>query len=237
MQWKHGRAVCVPSLAAALVDPSSRLVSLVAPPPAYDLQNTGRLFPPKQQGACNSCYAMAATTSMEYWAGIELPVQNIMDCSRSGQSPCKSGGSAADVFVWAEREDVHLVGTKYTEKDGICDKQKTKVYFKLNGAGEERYIDNDRLRYLVWTYGPVVASVQIPADGFQDLSRVTRSTCLQSKRLSNTISHSISIVGYDANDFFLAQDSSTGSRYWIQMSACELGSHVLYVTGGHLISS
>ena len=227
--------LCVPS-ASALVDPASRLVSFVAPPPAYDLRGSGRLFPPKHQGSCNSCYAMAATTSMEYWAGVELPVQNIMDCSRSGQSPCKSGGAAIDVFVWAQRENVYLIDKKYEERDGMCNREKTKTYFKLNGVDEERFIDSDRLKYLVWTYGPVVASIQMPANGFVENQKVTRAVCINAKRKSNTISHSISIVGYDASDNFLAQDSSTGKYYWIEMLSCELGSHVLYVTAGQLTS-
>lgn len=224
------------TLTNAIVDPASRLVSFVAPPPAYDLRNSGRLFGPKNQGACNSCYAMAATMSMEYWAGVQLPVQNIMDCSRSGQSPCKSGGMAIDVFTWAQRVNVHLTKKQYTGKDGICDTHKTNTYFKLNGVDEGRFVDGERLRYLVWTYGPIVASVQIPTKGLEGIDKVTRSLCLDAKRKANTISHSISIVGYDANDNFLAHDSSTGTYYWIEMLACELGSHVLYVTGGQLIT-
>ena len=219
-------------------DPAARATSVVAPPPVYDLRDSKRLFPVIPQGKCNSCFAMAATTSMEYWAGTRLPVQNIMDCSRSGRNaPCKSGGAAKQMLAWAEKNKIYLVDKKYQEIDMICDRNEEDLFFQVKNFDGRPFVDAERLRYLVWTYGPVVAPIHI-APGAQPAENGFLNSCDVSHSVQHSVSHSVAVIGYKAtDDTFIVQDSASGTRYWMAHGSCGLGNNVLYITAAHLAAS
>lgn len=209
---------------ADFYDPRARATSMIAYSPVYDLRFSDRMFDPIHQGKCLSCFVMAPTTSMEYWAGVPLPVQNIMDCSRKG-NPCRNGGESKAVLTWAMGNNIYLMNKDYEEKNLACDAQTTDVYFELDGFDERWDVDAHRLRYTVWTYGPVVATLT-------DLPQKNGAGASCSRAAQKP--HSVAIVGYDGDDNFLAKDSANGTYYWLPMGECGLGKHVLYVTGGRL---
>ena len=139
----------------------------------------GNKLPPiKNQQACGSCYAFAATTSLEYSLALSklsahqytgpLSPQEFVDCTGGTNQGCEGGfpstcfGYAAEYGVMRERD------YPYQAVQGSC-----QAYDYINNSMPSDYAytiegDYDSMMHATVNFGAI--SVGIEASGLQDYS-------------------------------------------------------------------
>lgn len=183
-------------------------VSLKDVPNDIDWRTKGVVTPVKNQGGCGSCWAFAATETIESALAIAsgklltLSEQNMVSCTKN---PKQCGGTGGCQGATAE------LGIDYVAQKGISD-EKTIPYRAVTGTCKEttkaahvggfvklKENDHDDLFKAVGTVGPIAISV---CADFGDFENGVFDGC----KAGCVIDHGVQAVGYG---------TSGGTDYWL----------------------
>lgn len=179
-------------------------------PASVDWRTKGIVTPVKDQGGCGSCWAFAATETLESAQAIAsgkapliLSEQNMVSCT---PNPNKCGGTGGCSGATAE------LGYEYVKNKGLSD-EKTLPYRGVTGICKETtkaafisgYVklpenDHDALMTAVATVGPIAITVE--ADVWQEYENGVFSGCPKDADLD----HGVQLVGYG---------TEAGTDYWL----------------------
>ncbi|KAL3884394.1 hypothetical protein ACJMK2_024535 [Sinanodonta woodiana] len=185
--------------------------NLLEDPREVDWRRKGYVTPVKHQGVCGSCYAFAATGSLEgqhfrkTGKLVSLSEQNIVDCSlKQGNLGC-NGGRIDWSFTYIRSNNGIDTEEAYPYEGwvGPCRFRPSKV-----GATNRGYVDlpkNDEiaLRHAVATIGPIAVAIDASSHDFRFYSHGVHDNPRCSKIHLN---HAVLVVGYSSRD---------GLDYWI----------------------
>jgi len=172
----------------------------------------GYVTPIKNQGHCGSCYAFAATGSLEgQWFATrgELPTlseQQIVDCSRRyGNLACNGGWytSAWDYIKAAggsDSEDSY----PYKGTPGHCRFDRAGVAAECHGYVEIEKNDENALKEAVAQVGPIAVAIEVSGR----FPRYTGGVYYNSGCHNDLwhLNHAVLVVGYGSED---------GQDYWV----------------------
>jgi len=193
--------------------PSNTKVGLQDLPASVDWRQKGVVTPVKNQGGCGSCWAFAATESIESNVAqntgklLTLSPQNVVDCT---PNPQHCGGSGGCDGATAELAFEYVAGAgiasnqayPYRAITGKCNEQiaksaKIKSFVKLI---ENNYTD---LMVAIATVGPIAVSVDASVWGAYSSGVFTG--CPKPGQYVD-IDHAVQLVGYGTQN---------GKDYWI----------------------
>lgn len=174
------------------------------------------LTPVKNQGNCGSCWAFAATESIESAIAISkkqappvLSAQEIVDCTPNPNHCGGTGGCEGAIcqlaFNYTKDGGLTLEKDyKYTGRDGKC-KESTmpKIQQNVNGYVDVKSNDQAALMAAV-TLLPVAISVA--AEPWQMYERGVFDGC-RLRGSGTVIDHAVQVVGYD--------DTDSKNAFWI----------------------
>jgi len=181
-----------------------------------DRLNSSRTYV-RDQGACGSCWAVAAVGALEMHAealhGSTQPLsfEELVDCvpnpKRCGGGGGCGGATAELAFQYVAE---HGLSTADSYKgylsggDGKCRAAQTSSHKSTRSASWERLPENklDPLLEAVATRGPVVVSVD--ASGWSSYSSGVFDGCSQNA----TVNHAVVLVGFGT-------DQESGKDYWL----------------------
>lgn len=146
-------------------------------PPAYDYRTSGKVTPPKNQGACGSCWAFAGIGELEskilMEGGLEydLSEENVLSCNYYGQG-CSGGND------WTVANHLTQFGAAletcapYDGVDGTACKS-CETIRKLNGwaiigtnLDSENATQINIVKQALLDYGPLFVTMNAAAPGF-----------------------------------------------------------------------
>jgi len=207
------------------VPPNLDHISLDDVPNDIDWRTKGVVTPVKNQGGCGSCWAFAATETIESGVAIAtgklltLSEQNMVSCT---QNPKHCGGTGGCQGATAE------LGIDYVAQKGISD-ESTYPYRGVTGTCKEttkaahvggfhklKENDHDDLLKAVGTIGPIAISV---CADFADFENGVFDGC----KPGCVIDHGVQAVGYgtsDGTDYWLVRNSwgsSWGTHGYINL--------------------
>jgi cathepsin L len=179
-------------------------------PPTVDWRTKGVVTPVKNQGSCGSCWAFAATETIESIIAIKtgqppmiLSEQNMVSCT---PNPQQCGGTGGCGGATAE------LGYTYVQKMGLAS-EKVQPYRGVTGkcvesakvaniTGYVKIAENshDDLMNAVATVGPI--AITVAASGWMDFENGVFDGCPKDADLD----HGVQLVGY-------ATDPK-GGDYW-----------------------
>lgn len=195
-----------------------------------DWRDKGYVTDVKNQGACGSCYAFAATGSLEgQWFSthaelVSLSEQQIVDCSRRyGNLGC-NGGWYHDAWEYlkdaqgSESED----GYPYKARQGRCAFDRSDVVAECKGTVEINANDENALKEAVATVGPIAVAIEVSGN-FQSYTGGVyyNAYCHRDQWHLN---HAVLAVGYgteNGQDYWLIKNSwgvSWGVDGYVKMS-------------------
>lgn len=177
-------------------------------PAAIDWVQRGAVTPVRDQGACGSCWAFAATAALESrllidgGAALELSAQELVDCAneaRGFHSLGCGGGLPHDAFDFAHRfgqASARAYGP-YTARDGACRMANVTRAGGARIAGTPAHtsvlpFSATALRRAVAAQPTVVAVWADAALMFYSSGVFQGTTCL-----NTTVNHAVLVVGYD----------------------------------------
>jgi len=194
-------------------------------PNDIDWRTKGVVTPVKNQGGCGSCWAFAATETIESQVAIStgklltLSEQNMVSCTKN---PKHCGGTGGCQGATAE------LGIDYVAQKGISD-EKTYPYRAVTGTCKEmtkaahvggfhklKENDHDDLLKAVGTIGPIAISV---CADFGDYENGVFDGC----KAGCVIDHGVVAVGYGTEagtDYWLVRNSwgsNWGTRGYINL--------------------
>ncbi|GIX68069.1 procathepsin L [Caerostris extrusa] len=197
-------------------------------PESVDWRKAGAVTPVKNQQQCGSCYAFAATGSLEGQQKIKkgklvsLSEQNIVDCSGpEGNLGCEGGNMDFSYRYIAENGGIDTEKSyPYEAIDGTC-------RYKKNGLGAtaKGYADipptEDHLKMAVALVGPISCGIDAGHDSFQLYQGgiYNEPNCS-----SENLDHAVTVIGYgseNGQDYWLCKNSwgtSWGENGFIKMS-------------------
>eukprot|EP00099_Drosophila_melanogaster_P019845 NP_611221.1 uncharacterized protein Dmel_CG4847, isoform A [Drosophila melanogaster] len=194
---------------------SLKLVNLPAKPipDAFDWREHGGVTPVKFQGTCGSCWAFATTGAIEghtFRKTGSLPnlsEQNLVDCGPVedfGLNGCDGGfQEAAFCFIDEVQKGVSQEGAyPYIDNKGTCKYDGSKSGATLQGFAAIPPKDEEQLKKVVATLGPVACSV----NGLETLKNYAGGIYNDDECNKGEPNHSILVVGYG---------SEKGQDYWI----------------------
>lgn len=186
-------------------------------PDSVDWRDQGVVSDPKDQGGCGSCWAFAATETIESMAAINSPTNQLVELSAQQMTSCapndlKCGGSGGCFGSVCQLgyNYIQLFG-HVTEEDypyaqgGYCEYNLNKMQPVVGITGHETLPRNDQdavMQHLA-EVGPV--SVALYASGWSFYSGGVYSGCDYDENI--IINHGVQLVGYGT-------DPSEGD-YWI----------------------
>jgi len=187
-----------------------RTVSMSDLPSVVDWRKQGVVTPVKDQGGCGSCWAFAATETIESIVAIKnksapliLSEQNMVSCT---PNPDECGGSGGCEGATAE------LGFDYVKQKGISS-EKVYPYRGITGKCQELakavtitgYVklpenSHDDLMNAVATVGPI--AITVAASEWIDFENGVFDGCVKDADLD----HGVQLVGYGSD--------SKGGDYW-----------------------
>ena len=185
--------------------PSSRNL-----PANYDWRSvSGAVTNVKNQGACGSCWAFAATAAIETHqflktgVTMDLSEQSVLDCTYPGFYDGCGGGWGLSVYV--EKQEMYSEASNpYTGSgDHSCSDPGSEVLARVSGAMKVQSFNEEAMRQALVEYGPLDVSIFVAEDFHSwDWSKVYRS---QECNL-HWSNHEVLIVGYG--------ETEDGDKYW-----------------------
>lgn len=182
-------------------------------PSHFDWREYGFVSTPRHQGSCGTCWSFANVGAMEtIWASkygelIEMSEQDLNDCSKKG--PYKNwgcnGGYPSNGFYHIVK--VGLVSRKvcpYSAKDLTCKKDLKSQRFKARGYRNIPYGNEDYMKKVIATWGPITVAIDSSEWGFAYYSKGIYISKKCGKHVSN---HAVLVVGYGTDE--------QGIDYWI----------------------
>lgn len=199
-------------------------------PASVDWRDQGVVSPVKDQGACGSCWAFAATETVESAYAVasgtllELAPQVYVSCM---SNPDKCGGTGGCEGAIAELAFNYTVDNgialasdyAYTQSDSPCKDFTPAV--KVDGYVTLPANDADALATALATIGPI--SVSVAASQFSLYGGGVFTGCTGSS--GATINHAVQAVGY-SSDYWLIRNSwgaSWGEGGYIKLSRAKDG--------------
>lgn len=182
-------------------------------PPSVDWRTKGVVTPVKDQGMCGSCWAFAATETIESAVAIKtgkllmLSEQNMVSCT---PNPQECGGTGGCDGATAE------LGYEYVKEKGISSEatlpyrgQTGKCVETTKAANITGYVklptnDHDALLNAIATVGPI--AITVAASEWMDFENGVFDGCAKDADLD----HGVQLVGYGtdgSNDYWLVRNS------------------------------
>lgn len=192
-----------------------------------------RNFPPvltavKDQGMCGSCWAHAATESIEsHWALAtgELYVLSQQQITSCTPNPHSCGGTGGCFGATAElafdyisttgiTEEWEYSYTSYQGDSGVCsfNATKTPVVVEISGYSSVPRNSDSEVAAALATHGPLAISVD--ASEWSDYEAGVYSGCDYSKNIS--MDHAVQLIGY-------GHDDSLNLDYWLVRNSWSAG--------------
>ncbi|XP_017125121.1 procathepsin L [Drosophila elegans] len=182
-------------------------------PDSFDWREQGGVTPVKFQGTCGSCWAFATTGAIEghtFRKTGSLPVlseQNLVDCGPVedfGLNGCDGGfQEAAFCFIDEVQKGVSQAGVyPYIDNKDTCKYDDSKAGARLQGFAAIPPKDEEQLKKVVATLGPVACSV----NGLETLKNYEGGIYNDNECNQGEPNHAILVVGYG---------SENGQDYWI----------------------
>jgi len=181
-----------------------------------DWRDKGYVTDVKNQGQCGSCYAFAATGSLEgqwFSTHAELPSlseQQIVDCSRRyGNLGCNGGWySSAWEYIKDAQGSESEDGYPYQARQGHCRFERSDVVAQCKGTVEIAENDENALKEALSTVGPIAVAIEVTGN-FQ---RYTGGVYYNSRCHNDQwhLNHAVLAVGYgteEGQDYWLIKNS------------------------------
>ncbi|MCL4157592.1 UNVERIFIED_CONTAM: hypothetical protein GTU68_061755, partial [Idotea baltica] len=181
-------------------------------PKSVDWRTKGAVTPVKDQGNCGSCYAFAATGSLEgqhfrkTGKLVSLSEQNIIDCSRPyGNDGCDGGFMD---YVYAYVGDNHGIDTEesypyYAEAES-CNFNKKDVGADDKGFFDIKTGNEDDLLKALATVGPISVGIDASVQSFMFYHKGVYN---EPRCNSTLLDHGVLAVGYGTDE--------QGQDYWL----------------------
>lgn len=193
-------------------------------PDEIDWRTEGLVTPVKNQGHCGSCYSFSATGALEgQWFKktgklISLSESQIVDCSRKNHG-CSGGlmNYAWDYLAQAggdETEEAY----PYVAVKNSCHFQAQYVAAKVKGSLFVRPNNEDILKQVVGSFGPVSIAIFAGRNGFRHYKKGVYSDTICRYYRPN---HAVLIAGYGVDN---------GTPYWLVKNSWGEG----YGEGGYI---
>jgi len=207
---------------------SASLQNSTANPPSVDWRTKNVVTPVKNQGGCGSCWAFAATETVESHHAIangkllQLAPQAMVDCVKNPQRCGGTGGCEGATeelgFDLAVKKGLPLESDlRYTGQDGKCKTYKPAV--KATGYTKLKTNDAAALETALATIGPI--AVTGAAEPWMLYGGGVFDKCSTGTGpLGADLDHGIQAVGY-SQDYWLIRNSwgaSWGEKGYIRLS-------------------
>ncbi|GIX68064.1 cathepsin S [Caerostris extrusa] len=218
-----------------------RLPENAVVPDRVDWREKGAVTPVQDQGACGSCWAFAATGSLEGQYilkkknSVSLSEQHLIDCPRHEDATgCKGGSMTAAYEHIKENGGIdNDARYPYKAKEGECLYERSEATcsdFVLIPEGDE-----NALKQAVATIGPVSTAVDANHNSF----RFYKEGIYDEPLCSQAVTHGVLIVGYGTEnnkDYWIVKNSwgaDWGENGYIRMSRnknnqCGIASYASY---------
>ncbi|GIY89288.1 cathepsin K [Caerostris extrusa] len=185
-------------------------------PERMDWRENGFVTPVKNQGDCGSCWAFAATGSLEGQHArktgklVSLSEQNLVDCTK-GNDGC-GGGYVALAFHYIKNNkgiDTEISYPYAAKDENAISKFHSGGYMRLCGSSKG---DEEALKVAVATVGPISVSIAAASDMF-DYSKNGIYDSNKCKNDTKSLNHAVLAVGYGTEN---------GKDYWLVKNSWEL---------------
>ncbi len=184
----------------------------------------GKVVPVKNQGSCGSCWTFAATSVTETLYAIRenpkeltrLAEQQIVDCCRASRdvtkAVCPAGNGCRGGIVGQGLDYIRFKGQAksddypYKARDGVCQEDKVKPFFKLDGYANITAGDRATMEKVV-----IGRSFAVGVSAGQTAFRYYKTgIVLTPKCPGNPINHGVTVVGAGTEggvDYWLVRNS------------------------------
>ena len=208
------------------------------------LDYRSQMNPAKDQGSCGSCWSFCSTSVLEAVVNIKKGVlkqfseQQLIDCDTTDNG-C-NGGHPQNAFQFIKENDglTYESDYPYTEMEGTCKSVSNK--YTLTGFKRVTDGDEDNLKELLNTYGPIAIGMDASPVSFQLYSKGTIFSNDNCKKL--VLNHCVTLVGYGSNnegDYWIVRNSwgtSWGDNGYFLLARnknnmCGVGRDSNYLTG------
>jgi len=186
-------------------------------PEAVDWRNQSIVTPVKNQLECGSCWAFAATGSLEGQHAlaakelVSLSEQNLVDCSKDyGNDGCKGG---LMTYAYKYIKENNGIDTEesypYVGKDQNCTFNASTVGATVTGYVEVPSGNEDALQNAVATVGPVAVAIDASHSSFHFYET---GVYYERHCSSHRLDHGVLAVGYGVT---ANESSTTDTEYWL----------------------
>ncbi|GIY59251.1 cathepsin L [Caerostris darwini] len=197
-------------------------------PERMDWRDHGFVTPVKNQGKCGSCWAFAATGSLEGQHArktgklVSLSEQNLVDCAK-GNEGCGGGYvSLAFHYIKNNKGIDTEVSYPYAAKNEKCHFKNSTVGATCTGYVVLPKGEEEALKVAVATIGPISVSMDAAVDIFDYKNGIYDSN--KCKNDAESLNHAVLAVGYgteNGKDYWLVKNSwgtSWGENGYIKMA-------------------